>query len=85
MDAIDELMEATINSNLEVGPTFNSFTCGMSRLKIFRLLRLYIDRKQSSNENAYTLLSVAQNLLSSNPRDKIYSIRSLTIELCWNS
>jgi len=54
----------------------------MSRLKLFRLLRFYMDRKQSSNENAYALLGVARNSLSSNPRDKIYSMRGLTKELC---
>jgi hypothetical protein len=85
IDAIDELTEATALSNPEVGSAFEGFTRGMSRLKLFRLLRFYMDRKQSSNENAYALLGVAQNSLSSNPRDKIYGMRGLAEELCWNS
>jgi hypothetical protein len=82
MDAIDKLTKATVHSNPVVGSVFKGFTRGMSRLKLFRLLRFYIDRKQSSNENAYALLGVAQNSLSFNPRDKIYGIRGLAEELC---
>lgn len=85
MDAIDELTEATVLSNPEVGSAFEGFARGMSRLKLFRLLRFSMDRKQSSNENAYALLGVAQNSLSSNPRDRIYGMRGLAEELCWNS
>ena len=59
MDAIDELTEATI-SNPEVGSAFEGFSHGMSRLKLFRLIRFNMDRKQSSNENAYALLGVAK-------------------------
>jgi hypothetical protein len=82
MDAIDKLTEATMLSNLEVRSAFKGFTHSMSRLKVFGLLRLYMDKKQSLNENVYTLLGVAQNSLSSNPRDKIYSMYSLAIKLC---
>jgi Heterokaryon incompatibility protein (HET) len=85
MDVIDELTEATAFSNPEVGSAFRGFRRGMSRLKLFRLVRLYMDRRERSNENSYALLGVAQNSLSSNPRDKIYAMRGLAEELCWNS
>jgi len=60
LDTIDELSEATTVSNPEVQSAFEGFTRAMSRLKLFRLIRFYIQRKESSPENVLALLGAAQ-------------------------
>jgi hypothetical protein len=81
VDHIDELIEATTN-NPEIGAVFWPFNRGMSRLKVFRLLRFYLENKQHVGDGILTtLLIIFQNTLATEPRDKVYAMLGLAEEL----
>jgi hypothetical protein len=85
LDIIDELMEATVMSNPEIGSVFHHFRRGISCIRTFKFLSSYMNRSQISDRHGYTLdlLSIAHNSLASDPRDKVYAMHGLAEELSW--